>query len=79
MLPGDPTSLVASFTAANAPLVPTWLSVEMAPLTPALLSKVWSGAVLSDAPNVTFVTWVPVESKIVTASLVVLSPTPDPL
>ena len=54
-VPGEPTS-PGSLTATNAPLVPAWLSVEIAPVAPAALSKLWNGDVASEAPKETLVT-----------------------
>src|SRR5205823_5895052 len=52
MVPGEPISF-ASFAAANAPLMPTALRVEMVALfSPAALSKVGNGP-LGEAPKAT--------------------------
>src|SRR5262245_38002893 len=79
IVPGDPIAVDAASVIANAPLIPVALRVETGPLlTPAALSKDFSGLVVVDTPNVTPARFVPPGSKRLTASPPVLRPTPDP-
>ena len=80
IVPGEPICCVLLGVAAtNAPLTPFTLRVEMETLfLKAALSKVASGLV-GEAPKLTLACKVPLALNRLTASAVLLKPTPPPL
>src|ERR1022692_2783464 len=73
--PGEPISEGFGLKVAKAPFTPTTLSCEIAPLKPAVLSKV-AGDTL--APKLTPATRLLLASKMLQPSPEVLRPTPEP-